>query len=55
MDAVSALVGHPGWLTRADLDALLREHGTGEVGAVHLAVLEARGRLSVLPRDRDRR
>lgn len=41
-------------MTRADLDALLREHGMGEVDAVHLAVLEGRGRLSVLPRDEGR-
>lgn len=38
-------------MTRADLDALLREHGVADPGSVHLAVLERRGRLSVLPRD----
>ncbi|MFI7427690.1 DUF421 domain-containing protein [Micromonospora sp. NPDC049836] len=42
-------------LTRADLDALLRERGVGEVDGVHLAVLEGRGRLSVLPREAERR
>ncbi|PWU47405.1 DUF421 domain-containing protein [Micromonospora globispora] len=38
-------------MTRADLDALLREHGVTDPGSVHLAVWERRGRLSVLPRD----
>ncbi|MDG4801415.1 YetF domain-containing protein [Micromonospora sp. WMMD980] len=41
---------HRAGLTRADLLALLREHGIAEVDVVHLAVLEGRGRLSVLPR-----
>ncbi|MDG4811114.1 DUF421 domain-containing protein [Micromonospora sp. WMMD1120] len=52
-----ALTGnlHRAGMTRADLDALLREHGVGEVDAVHLAVLEGRGRLSVLPRDEGHR
>ncbi|MEV0001718.1 YetF domain-containing protein [Micromonospora sp. NPDC050980] len=42
---------HRAGLTRADLDALVREHGMDGTDAVHLAVLEGRGRLSVLPRD----
>ncbi|WP_431932266.1 DUF421 domain-containing protein [Micromonospora sp. RP3T] len=45
---------HRAGLTRADLDGLLREHGLGEVDAVHIAVLEGRGRLSVLPGDTGR-
>lgn len=39
---------HRSGLTRADLDGLLREHGVADPAEVHLAVLEGRGRLSVL-------
>ncbi len=45
---------HRAGMTRADLDALLRQHGMVDVGGVHLAVLEGRGRLSVVPRQQHR-
>ncbi|MEV0157302.1 YetF domain-containing protein [Micromonospora sp. NPDC050686] len=41
---------HRAGMTRTDLDGLLREKGMSEVDGVHLAVLEGRGRLSVLRR-----
>ncbi|MGR6318804.1 DUF421 domain-containing protein [Micromonospora soli] len=40
-------------MTRGDLDALLRQHGVSDPRAVRLAVLEGRGRLSVLTGDED--
>ncbi|MFC0005578.1 DUF421 domain-containing protein [Micromonospora siamensis] len=43
---------HRSGITRSDLDALLREHGVADPAGVHLAVLEGRGRLSVLSRER---
>lgn len=39
---------HRAGMTRGDLDSLLREHGVADPAEVHLAVLEGRGRLSVL-------
>lgn len=45
---------HRSGMTRADLDALLREHGVADAAEVHLAVLEGRGRLSVLRREEGR-
>ncbi|NES16924.1 MULTISPECIES: DUF421 domain-containing protein [Micromonospora] len=42
---------HRSGLTRTDLDGLLREHGVADAAVVHLAVLEGRGRLSVLRRE----
>lgn len=42
---------HRSGMTRADLDSLLREHGVADAAEVHLAVLESRGRLSVLARE----
>jgi uncharacterized membrane protein YcaP (DUF421 family) len=39
-------------LSRAELDATLQAHGHPSVEEVHLALLEAGGQVSVLPRDR---
>ncbi len=38
-------------ITTDELDAALREHGIDDVSRVHLAVLEADGTISVVPRD----
>lgn len=38
-------------LTAADLDAVLREHGHPNTDGVHLAILEAKGAISVLGAD----
>ncbi|GAY13356.1 hypothetical protein MSZK_00820 [Mycobacterium sp. shizuoka-1] len=40
-------------LTRADLDAVLRQHGHDGPRAVHLALFEEKGAVSVLPARRD--
>jgi uncharacterized membrane protein YcaP (DUF421 family) len=39
-------------VTLADAEMALREHGVGDVDEVELAVLEADGSISVVPRDR---
>jgi uncharacterized membrane protein YcaP (DUF421 family) len=36
-------------LTRADLDAVLRQHGHHSPDGIHLAIFEAKGAVSVLP------
>lgn len=36
-------------LTCADLEAVLRQHGHRSAGDVHLAILEAKGAISILP------
>ncbi len=38
-------------LTRADLDAVLREHGHPNADRIHLAILEAKGAISVQTAD----
>jgi uncharacterized membrane protein YcaP (DUF421 family) len=38
-------------LTAADLDAVLREHGHPNADRIHLAILEAKGAISVLSAD----
>jgi uncharacterized membrane protein YcaP (DUF421 family) len=38
-------------LTAADLEAVLREHGRPSADGIHLAILEAKGAISVLTAD----
>jgi uncharacterized membrane protein YcaP (DUF421 family) len=38
-------------LTAADLEAVLREHGHSNADGIHLAILEAKGAISVLSAD----
>ena len=44
----AAAATHTEWLTGADLQAVLRQHGHQSPDSVHLAIFEAKGAISVL-------